>query len=482
MNRHKGRTAKFIEGVKQKSTALSSMSKHLGRLRGNHICLGITGLSQSGKSAFITSLINQLLHHDRAQLPGFSPVLSGRLLGVKMQPLEDKELAPFPYDAAYRNITGSPPKWPESTRNVSGCQLELLLAKSRNSFTPFSRENFSLYLEIRDYPGEWLLDLPMREMSYLDWCAQCNALYSQEPRKALLGELHGSLQQLDPFAEIDEGSLRDFNSQYIKFLHECKNAGLSLIQPGHFLLPGDVSDPTILCFIPLLNGSRYSQGQLAAATENSLFKVCERRYQAYLKNLVEPFYKNFFSRIDRQLVLVDTVNALCAGPAYMDDMCQAITNITDSFSFGSQNRLMQLFTPKIDKVVFAATKIDQVLSEDHENVRQLLASIVRNAYQKAQHEGVRPHCEASAAVRCSKEEVHEGDRGITGISRSGERVGYVHPTIPTRIPEEDMWQPFVHWQPETLMPPAGLSYKNGDPIPHIRIDSILDALLGDHSL
>ena len=201
-----------------------------------------------------------------------------------------------------------------------------------------------------------------------------------------------------------------------------------------------------------------------------------------MKQLVDPFYKHFFSRIDRQLVLVDVVNTLNAGPDYLDDMRQALTSITESFSYGSQNRFAQLFKPKIDKVVFAATKIDQVLSEDHDAVRQLLGVIVKQAYKNAQHEGVQPICEATAAVRSSKEIKHQGDRGIAGCGVNGKPIGYIHPTIPTRIPEGGQWQPFLDWQIPLLNPPQGLSFSNQDVLPHIRIDSILNELIGDKCL
>lgn len=451
------------------------------KLRDRHFCLGITGLSQSGKSTFITSLINQLLEHKKSKLPGFSPALSGRLLGVKLHPLKNSSLTQFPYDEAFKGIASDNPVWPSSTKDISGCLLELKLSRSKHKFKLFSREQFSLYLEIRDYPGEWLLDLPLREMSYSRWCSQCSAQYNQSPRSELLGSLLKDLQQLDPLADADEAVLKDLNERFVRFLKDCKYNGksLSLIQPGRFLIPGEIPDADILCFIPLLKVGSYTEGQLAAANKNSYYKLCEQRYKRYIKELVDPFYNDFFSRIDRQLVLVDVINALNSGPEYIDDMRQALANITDSFAYGKQNKLFQLFSPKIDKVVFAATKIDQVIAEDHESVRQLLSVIVKQAYENAQYEGVDPSCEAVAAIRSSKELERDGERGISGIGLNGERIGYIHPTIPSRIPEGDEWKQFVDWQIHDLIPPKGLSYQNADAIPHIRLDSILNTLIGD---
>ena len=158
---------------------------------------------------------------------------------------------------------------------------------------------------------------------------------------------------------------------------------------------------------------------------------------------------------------------------------QCLAHISDSFAYGKQSKLWQLFSPKIDRVVFAATKIDQVIAQDHESVRQLLSVIVKQAYDHAQYEGVDPSCEAVAAVRSSKELERAGERGISGIGFNGEAIGYIHPSIPSSIPEGDEWHEFADWTLNNLLPPKGLSFQNSDAIPHIRLDSILNTLIGD---
>jgi predicted YcjX-like family ATPase len=471
----------FRQAANLTDDGLKEMSTQFDRLRDKRFCLGITGLSQSGKSTFITSLINQLLEHDNAALAGFSPALGERLLGVKIHPLEDLALSTFAYAESYQRIASATPQWPLSTQNISGCLLELRLSKPRGQLNPLRREEYSLWLEIRDYPGEWLLDLPLRGLSYSQWCSQCSEQYNTSPRKEILANLPVQLEQLDPLAVADDATLQRLHNQFVEFLKACKSSShrLSLIQPGRFLIPGDIPDAKLLLFIPLLNIGRYSDVALQNAPNNSFFKICQSRYQRYVKELIDPFYQSFFRRIDRQLVLVDVVNALHAGPAAVADMQQALSNITDSFVYGKQSRFAQLFSPKIDKVVFAATKIDQVLSEDHESVRQLLGQVVRAAYKSAQHEGVAPECEATAAVRSSHEVRHNGEQGIAGFDTSGEPIGYVHPSIPLRVPEGEEWQAFLEWHMPKLNPPKGLSAVNYNAMPHIRMDSVLNMLIGD---
>ena len=48
----------------------------------NHLRLAVTGLSRSGKTAFITSLVDQLLHSQTANLPLFQAVKSGQIVSL----------------------------------------------------------------------------------------------------------------------------------------------------------------------------------------------------------------------------------------------------------------------------------------------------------------------------------------------------------------------------------------------------------------
>ena len=455
------------------------VSNTIDRVNKRHVCIGLTGLSQSGKSTFLTSLIDQLINYRTSALAGFSPINEKRLMGVKLWPLRSKNVGDFPYKESISALQQTPPQWPSPTTDVSGCVLELKLRKAKTTLIPFSKKNYSLFIEIRDYPGEWLLDLPLRDMDYARWCAQCGAQFNREPRKQILGKLLPELQNINPMATLDKEVLEALRKQFVGFLKKCKEGDqpLSLIQPGRFLMPGQVDDESVLCFVPLLKVGSYTDGQLKAAPENSYFKVCETRYKAYIKQLVEPFYRDFFSGIDRQIVLVDVLTALNSGPLYLDDMRQALSNISDSFSYGSQNRISQLFTPKIDRVVFAATKADQILTKDHLSLVKLLSSLVEQAYETAEYEGIIPEILAVAGVRSSKEVPHDGEPGLSGFDTAGNYIGYVNPSIPTFIPKNAQHQFFSGFKIPKFNPP--IPSNENEAVPHIRIDSVLKILIGD---
>lgn len=91
-----------------------------------HLRLAVTGLSRSGKTAFITAMVNQLLNvHAGARLPLLSAVREERLLGVKRVPQRDFGIPRFTYDEGILQLYGNPPAWPTPTRGVSEIRLAL---------------------------------------------------------------------------------------------------------------------------------------------------------------------------------------------------------------------------------------------------------------------------------------------------------------------------------------------------------------------
>lgn len=94
-----------------------------------HLRTAVTGLSRSGKTAFITAFVNQLLHvHSGARMPLFSPVREERLLGVKRIPQRDLGIQRFTYDEGLAQLYGTPParrRDARRQRNSSGAALPL---------------------------------------------------------------------------------------------------------------------------------------------------------------------------------------------------------------------------------------------------------------------------------------------------------------------------------------------------------------------
>ena len=133
--------------------------------------IAVTGLSRSGKTAFITSLMNQMLHINRVDnghLPLFDAARQHRILAVQRVPQLDLSIPRFDYEGNLNALSQEPPIWPQSTRGVSETRLAIRYQRS-NGLLRHLKEKGTLYLDIFDYPGEWLLDLPLLDLGFEQW-------------------------------------------------------------------------------------------------------------------------------------------------------------------------------------------------------------------------------------------------------------------------------------------------------------------------
>jgi hypothetical protein len=454
-------------------TALRTAGTLLDRALDRQVRLAVTGLSQSGKTAFITALVNQLEHActPDAKLPLWKVQMTGRLLGARRVPQQNAHIPRFGYEAATERLFADPPGWPESTRGVSEIRLELRYRPTGR----LARERGTLYLDIVDYPGEWLLDLPLLRQSYEDWSVQVAATLKASPRAAALAEpwTRWAPRPDDPFSEQAAAAAAQ---AYTAWLHACRaELGLSLLQPGRFLLPGEYAGAPLLQFVPWI-----WQLPRDKAAEGSTFATLAHRYEQYKQHIVKGFYQRHFSGFDRQIVLVDCLHALDAGPECFRDTERALARIIESFDYGKGNLLRRLFSPRIDRLLFVASKADHVLPEQHPNLLSLLQHMIKGSHAVARFEGVTSECMALASVAATgiargKGPGGESMSGLRGHALDGTPLLVRPPAVPAAPPGEAWWSErtdrFDRFRPPRMDPAR--------PMPHIRLDGALEFLLGD---
>src|ERR1700751_3618931 len=156
--------------------------------------LGGTGLSRAGKTVFITALIHGLTRGGR--FPVFEAFASGRIARAELAPQPDDAVPRFSYETHLRTLIEER-RWPNSTVDIS--ELRLVIDYQRQNGA-----DRTLTLDIVDYPGEWLLDLPLLDKSYEQWASESLALSREAPRAHLAGESHQQLATLDPKGKEDE--------------------------------------------------------------------------------------------------------------------------------------------------------------------------------------------------------------------------------------------------------------------------------------
>ena len=137
---------------------------------------GVTGLARAGKTVFITALIHNLIHGGR--LPLFSAMAQGRIARADLAPQPDDGVPRFQYENHLEALIEER-TWPQSTSAIS----ELRINIEYESASAWSRRFGAgrLTLDIVDYPGEWLLDLPLLGKSYAEWSQETMQL-SRLPR------------------------------------------------------------------------------------------------------------------------------------------------------------------------------------------------------------------------------------------------------------------------------------------------------------
>ncbi|WP_264465805.1 YcjX family GTP-binding protein [Roseitranquillus sediminis] len=437
--------------------------------------LGVTGLSRSGKTVFITSLVANLL--DRGRMPGLTAAAEGAIRTAYLQPQPDDTVPRFDYEAHLAALTGPTPRWPAGTRSVS--ELRLSLRVQPGGLLGGIQGPRTVHLDIVDYPGEWLLDLSLLDMAYRDWSEQT---LSRAEERVEAKDFLAALVAADPAARHEEPAARALSDAFTDYLHRAREAGYSDCTPGRFLLPGEMAGSPALTFAPLPAGD---------SARGSLAREFERRYEAYKREVVKPFFREHFARIDRQVVLVDVLGAIHAGPKAVEDLRQAMADILGAFRPGRNRWLSRiLLGRRVERILFAATKADHLHHRQHGRLTAIMDALLADARRRADFAGARTGAMSIAALRATTEDTveHQGRtldvvRGtLEGSGRNAAFYPGALPEDPARLlsPAREGAERWLDADYEVMsFAPAPLSLRPGEGPPHIRLDRAAEFLIGD---
>ena len=438
--------------------------------------LGVTGLARTGKTEAITSLIQNLLH--QGGMPLLSAMGGGRITGVHLGEQPDLTLPRFAFEDHRDALLGQSPSWPESTASIS--QLRLSLRYRSGAWLKRTMSGDSLlHIDIVDYPGEWLLDLPLMDMDFHSWSAQMFAAAEQEPRQSLAKDWLETTRRTDLNAHWDERDAKRLHQDYTDYLIACRHAPrvkLSLLQPGRFLMPGDLAGSPALTFAPLpLNpGQALKHGSLAAGMA--------KRFEDYKHLIVWRFFKEHFARIDRQLVLVDLLGAAEGGHVAVSELQDAMVSVLKAFKPGQNAWLGPLLHGRrVERILFAATKADHLPAAQHDALRRLLTSLLNQAQSRAAFAGAKTSVMALAGLRATLPATATIDGKtvdcVSGIPLDSDKVEAVYPGhLPRDLVDLRALSPGA-FEILAFKPPSSLEEIR--PFPHINLDRALNELLGD---
>ena len=442
------------------------------------IRLGVTGLARAGKTVFITALVANLL--DRGRMPQFAAAASGAIRAAWLEPQPDDTVPRFEYETHLDALTGPAPRWPRSTRQVS--QLRLSLKVQPGGLLSGLSGPRTVHLDIVDYPGEWLLDLALLERDYAGWSR--DVLERARARGAMAAGFLGLVDAADPDAPYDEAPAQALAARYTAYLQAAREAGLSDCTPGRFLLPGEMEGSPVLTFAPLPPGA-------GNGPRGSLRREMARRFEAYKAQVVKPFFRAHFARIDRQVVLVDALGAIHAGPVAVEEMRRAMAGILAAFRPGRTSWLAGLLgRRRVDRILFAATKADHLHHSEHAKLTAIVEAALAEAKRRADFAGAETAAMSIAALRATVEDTvtHEGrtldcvrgrrlDTGAEAAFHAGTLPADPAAILAPARAGAAAWPGAGYGA--VAFAPAPLTLRPGEGPPHIRLDRAAEFLLGD---
>lgn len=446
--------------------ALSEVPRYL-----NHEShrIAVTGLQRAGKTVFVTSFTHALLHAANAPQEDF-PFFPwrGQVHGVTLEDIPG--IPRFPYRQRLDDLLADPPRWPERTAGLSGLRVRIRYTPSAaltRSVLPIA----TLDLDLVDYPGEWLLDLPMLGQSYREWSLQMEEMANAGSRFALSQAWRERAASLDPEAKADPAALQAIGELYLDYIRRCHaERNLHYVQPGRFLVREALDAETGPLFFPLAKARAVKAGTNAA--------LLARRYRGY-QTLVQRFYRQVFGRLRRQVILVDLLTALQSGHESFADLALATRTIAEAFEELKNPVLKLLSLGGVDRLALVAAKADHVTADQLNNLVGMLRDMIGEPFVQAnaRQSGLFAVASVRATTQIMRTWQGEALPFLRGVpeGRGSELVEVRPGVIPGQVPSAGEWEARA-FNIRRFAPPR-LTAPFERPLPHINLDKILQFLI-----
>ncbi len=452
------------------------------RLKTTECRVGVLGLYNSGKTVFLTSLVNHLEHHDPDRFAFGKPGAQVRKFRFHAP---DTGWGAFSY-AGFRDGLVHSGRWPEKTRDraMLACQFE------RTDWA-FS----DVLLKLYDLPGERLADAAMLGRDFAAWSDHILTLIRNDTpyRTACEGFLKASAAE----GATDGGLVSAYKLALANLILSFK----PMVSPSTFLLdtagglarriePGELAAGR---HAGLDAGSEFAPltAELRAAHPvlTALFRA---RFERYKADLVEPFLLALKS-CHALVVIVDVMMLLAGGVGMYDDTRQILHDLFRVLEPGETavqtvgRHLAKAFLPHqlrpgwIHRVAFVAPKLDLVHPNDRDRMVRLLRQIVGKLADN--RDGLKAkYFNSASAVSTRLLPAESGERLLVGIPYRGPDGRKIPPGAEQRfrvseLPESwpTSWQAGMFHYPEVY---PKIPMRKDAPPEQINLDKILEFVLG----
>ena len=185
-------------------------------------------------------------------------------------------------------------------------------------------------------------------------------------------------------------------------------------------MPGDLEGSPALTFAPIAVGDE------GAIAPGSLAAMMARRYEAYKAHVVKPSSRRF-----RRAGPADRAGRRSFGAQFRPgrarrDLENALTDVMRAFRSGSALRRASISRPRIDRILFVATKADHLHHTSHHRLGAILGALTGKAIARAEGVGAEIDVIALAAIRATREASITGGEtldAIIGVPEKGETIG-----------------------------------------------------------
>lgn len=448
----------------------------LFRVKTTECRVGVVGLYNSGKTVFLTSLINHIQDHDADRFPMGSRDMRVRRF-TKLPP--DQGWTEFNF-AGNRDSLVHKGKWPAKTRDryQFACRFE------RSDWT-FS----DCLLKLYDLPGERIADAAMGGRSYAEWSDH------------ILGVIRDDTAYRSccaPFLDLvgnPDATETDLVAAYKVSLANLILSYNPLVSPSTFLfdLDGKLAAPDT----PEKLAAARSTGlgpesqfvPLPAPLRGTPFgNVFASRFDTYRDTVVMPFLEAL-KACHSLIVLVDVTMLLAGGVGMYDDTRQILRDLFRVLDPGETvlgtvgRHLAKVFLPHelrpgwITRVAFVAPKLDLVHPADRDRMLTLLK---RLGAKLAEHpEGLRTEFFNCSAVVSTKPLPGEANgRSLVGVplrAADGRKIppGPEQRFTPSAVPDDWplSWGPGEYAFPEVY---PQVPMRKDCPPEQINLDRVLN--------
>ncbi len=444
--------------------------------------VGVTGIGNSGKSVFLTSLVSHLEDHDADRLR-LGADGSARVQRFRLLPLAPDEAA-FDVDGFRRTLVDHG-RWPRKTRAES----HLRCAFERSDWQVLGAE-----LHLFDFPGERMADAAMLGRDFAEWSdVVLGPLTYDRPTAELASRFLAELEQPDPTEEALLAGYRDALARLaLAFRPRITPSTFLLAEDGSMARPGPPE--TIAAqrlsglpgaeFTPLPAGLRQRRPDL--------FWRFGERYLDYRERVASPVFA-FLRRCHRLVVLVDLPGILMGGTGRYNDQRELLKVLFAALDphRGLAERLIgitaeglsagRLRPGGITRVSLVASKADLVHPADRGRLLALLRDMARRPAED--HGGWRASFHTASAIVSTR--AAPGDEhaliGRTLLDSGGQprppdapALRYAVSTVPESWPES--WQPGDYLFPDVY---PEVPRRIDLPPKQFGLDGVIDAVLAD---